>query len=592
VHTEKPRLGLARDLRLPLEAVTQTFGFVGKRGSGKTYGALKLGELFLVAGGQVVALDPVGKWWSLRLAADGKGKGFEIPVLGGHRGDLPLEPGSGALVADLVVDRRASLVLDVSLMTQGELKRFARDFGERLLQRKKGEAQPTPLHLFMEEAQEVVPERAQGEDERMKAAFVRLVKLGRNWGIGVTLVTQRPQAVSKEALNQTECLVALQTVGAHERKALREWIAHHGEQEKLVDLLPALHSGEAYVWSPSWLGLLQRVKIAPRTTFDASATPTMASARTAAAAAPLGRADLEALRASMAEVVRRAEEDDPKALRQRVRDLEASLAKNAPAEPDRARLATEWAKGSAAGAAQTQKHYAAVIARVEAKLGRIARTVEDAQTALAKVQDLVREPVDVGELPAAAPRATESRSAPRSEVVRGAQDAPAASAAKVDQPMQRVLDALAWLEMAGLSPPFSREQVAFLARYSPSSSSFANALGRLSTAQFVSYPTPGSVAATDSGRDAAHPPERASNAEELQTRVFKRIDGPMQRCLDPLLAAFPYPLSREKLAEAADYSAASSSFANALGRLHTVGCVWYPTKGYVVARGWLFLEAE
>lgn len=94
------KLHFAPGLSLPVEAVTQTFGFVGKRGSGKTYGALKLAELFLGADAQVVAIDPVGKWWSLRLGADGK-KGFDIPVLGGHRGDLPLEPAAGALIADL-----------------------------------------------------------------------------------------------------------------------------------------------------------------------------------------------------------------------------------------------------------------------------------------------------------------------------------------------------------------------------------------------------------------------------------------------------------------------------------------------------------
>ncbi len=593
------KLQFAKNLALPDDAATQCFGFVGRRGSGKTYGAMKLAELFLASGVQIIVIDPVGKAWSLRLAADGKARGFDVPVLGGHRGDLPLEPGAGALLADLVVDRRTSLVLDVSLMTQGELKRFARDFGERLLQRKKGEAQPTPLHLFVEEAQELLPERAQGDDERMKAAFVRLVKLGRNWGIGITLVTQRPQAVSKEALNQTECLVALQTVGAHERKALREWIAHHGEQEKLVDLLPALQSGEAYVWSPSWLGVLERVRIAARTTFDASATPTMASAKKVAAAAPLGAVDLEALRASMVEVVAKAEAHDPKALRAKVAKLEADLRKAQAGTPDTARLATERARGAQDATAHMQQDHrrelAQVVGSAEAGRRRAAGALDQALAQIKIAADALREPIEVPE------RREEVRSEPhlalRRETSRAAahprpERKTAVRAEGIDGPMQRVLDAIAWLEVAGLEPPYAREQVAFLARYKPGTGSFNNALGRLNGAGLVTYPGGGKVEMTDAGRAAAHRPDAVSGADELQSRVLKKCDGPMQRCLEPLLACFPRPMTRERLAEAARYEFGTGSFNNALGRLRTCGCIAYPDRGHVVARGWLFLEGD
>src|SRR3954470_8275001 len=98
-------LKLGRNLELPLDAVTQTAAFLGRRGSGKTYGATKLAELMLDAGAQIVALDPVGVWWGLRLNAVRTGPSpFQIPVLGGRHGDIPLEAGAGKLNADLVVD--------------------------------------------------------------------------------------------------------------------------------------------------------------------------------------------------------------------------------------------------------------------------------------------------------------------------------------------------------------------------------------------------------------------------------------------------------------------------------------------------------
>lgn len=41
------RLAIARDLALPLDAVTQKLAFLGRTGSGKTYAATKLAELML-----------------------------------------------------------------------------------------------------------------------------------------------------------------------------------------------------------------------------------------------------------------------------------------------------------------------------------------------------------------------------------------------------------------------------------------------------------------------------------------------------------------------------------------------------------------
>jgi DNA helicase HerA-like ATPase len=107
-------LKLAKDLSLPLDAATQTFAFIARKGAGKTYTAGKLVELLLDAGVQVVVLDTVGNWYGLRMSADGKGTGFDVPVLGGLRGDIPLEAAGGALIADIVVETGRSMVLDAS----------------------------------------------------------------------------------------------------------------------------------------------------------------------------------------------------------------------------------------------------------------------------------------------------------------------------------------------------------------------------------------------------------------------------------------------------------------------------------------------
>ena len=102
----------AKDLKLPLDAATQTIGCIARKRAGKSYAAGKLVEGFYENGVQFVIVDPVGNWYGLRLAADGKTVGLDVPVLGGLRGDIPLDPHSGKLVADAIIDTGRSFVLD------------------------------------------------------------------------------------------------------------------------------------------------------------------------------------------------------------------------------------------------------------------------------------------------------------------------------------------------------------------------------------------------------------------------------------------------------------------------------------------------
>jgi hypothetical protein len=243
----------SRRICLPLDAATQTFAFIARKGAGKTYTAGKLVEQLLHAGVQVVVLDTVGNWYGLRMSADGKGTGFDVPVLGGLRGDIPLEAAGGALIADIVVETGRSMVLDASQWSLADRQRFAAAFGERLWLRKKGEKHPAPVHLVIEESQLIVPQDVRGDTATMVGVYEEIIRLGRNYGIGVSMITQRPQSVNKEVLNQTECLFVGQVNGAQERDALKKWITHQGMDVHLVEELPTLKIGTFYVWSPQWL---------------------------------------------------------------------------------------------------------------------------------------------------------------------------------------------------------------------------------------------------------------------------------------------------------------------------------------------------
>ncbi len=269
----KKQLELGQGLTLPGNAVTQTLAFLARRGAGKTYAAMRLCEQMLSHDAQVIIVDPVGVWWGLRLDQKGNGPSdFEIPVLGGLHGDISLSAEGGAHVAEALIEHSSSAVLDVSLLSKRKMRQFLTDFGERFLLLKK--RLRSPVHLFLEEAQEVVPQRVVKGGERLFGAFESIIKLGRNFGIGASLISQRPQAVNKDVLNQAELLVVLQLTGPHERRAIRGWIQDQGANgAELEARLPKLQTGQAIVWSPAWLQIYKEVRILKKVSFDASSTP-------------------------------------------------------------------------------------------------------------------------------------------------------------------------------------------------------------------------------------------------------------------------------------------------------------------------------
>lgn len=317
----------ARTFNLPIEIVTQKTAFLGVTGSGKTYGCTKMAELMLEAGAQIVALDPVGVWRGLRMGAN-----FPIYIFGGLSGDFPLEPTGGALVADLIVDRGISVVLDVSQFEHDTDKtRFATAFADRFFFRKKSKR--SPVHLFMEECEEFVPQNPAKGEEKMLQAFRRLWKLGRNFGIGGSLISQRPQDVNKKALNQTGTLFVFQMTGPQERKAIEGWCSDVGvNAPDLGKMLPNIEVGKPHVWSPTFLKVSEPITIGLKITADVSSTPTMGE-HSDAQVNPLSEVDGISLREAMAATVERAKDNDPDALKQKVRNLEAELRKKPAAAP-------------------------------------------------------------------------------------------------------------------------------------------------------------------------------------------------------------------------------------------------------------------
>lgn len=583
-------LHIARGLHLPIDGVTQTMAFLARKRAGKTYGAMKLCEEMLDAGAQVVAIDPVGVWWGLRLDESGKKKGIDVIVIGGLRGDLPLEPGGGVLIADLIVDQNLSAILDVSQLEDEELARFVGDFCGRLFQRRK--AEPAAMHVFFEEAQLLAPERlVHKRQNKMLQAINKIVRLGGNYGIGATLISQRPQSVSKEVLTQVECLFVLQTNAAQERKAIMAWVTHHGvDVREMIADLPSLQRGEAYLWSPQWLDTFKKIKIGKRRTFDASATPKVGDRKSKPG--KLTKLDIKRVSAAMADVVERVEQNDPERLKARVRELEAQAAR--PLELAAVDVGA-LDRAHAAGYHQAEEKLAVEIEALRSRLSGavnfIRNTADDFSTHLKK---------QATQIAHTQPSPWPSREVPKTNAAKHPKRVPFAKLAKkrgngstpptseLEPRYQRIINALAWLERLGTGP-VDRKRLAFLANASPKSSTFTNSLGALRTTGLISYPDRSTVGLTNEGRAAVTENTGPTSSADLQAQVFAKLDPRHERILRVLVECYPGGLSRAELADAADASASSSTFTNSLGFLRGIGLVDYPGSGSVAATGNLFV---
>lgn len=583
-------LAIAPNLTLPDDAVTQTFAILAKRGVGKTYTASVMAEEMAYAGLPFVAIDPIGVWWGLR--ADGAADGLPIPVLGGDHGDVPITPEMGAQVAELIASERLTCVIDLGPWRKGQAIKFMTAFAETLYRKNR-----RPLHLFLDEADAYAPQRTQrGEGaERLLGAIEDIVRRGRARGLGCTLISQRPAVLNKNVLTQVETLVIHRITSPQDRKAIDDWVKLNAEVEESVEsTLPGLAVGEAWWWSPAYLGLLEKAVTRERNTFDSSDTPD----DVAIEPKDLAAIDLSGLHAQFEEAIEEQKRNDPTELRRLNRELEADKGKLetriSTLESDLEELQATPA-GIPEGLVEAVTKLSEETVHVASVLTEVGRDLDERGTDLDRVAQAAREAVNgqpqrvvrkararaaVPSAPAESPKTARVPAAPRD----------AQPTEGVTAPQQRILDALAALEGLRMREP-TKSQVALFAEQSPKSSGFQNNLGRLRALGYISYPPGKRAALTDEGRAIADASSAPRSAEEMHDYVSRLVPRPQWNMLHVLIRAYPHSMDRETLAEGVQQSVKSSGFQNNLGALRGLGLIDYPAGGEVVATPTLMLDS-
>lgn len=612
---KKQGLDISADgsLTLPAEdASTQTVVVYGGKGKGKTNFGTVLAEELYRNRLKFSALDPYGVMWGLRYGQAKTEKGLEILILGGVHGDLPILPTSGAVVADLVSDEAISTVIDISrhatgkMWSKSEKIRFVADYATRLFERQ-GEHR-RPLMQIIDEAGRYCPQNiphGAADLARCVGAIEELVEVGRNVGIGVTLITQRSARMNKSVSELAEAMVAFCTLGPNSVEAITDWAGEHIERarwKELVGEIRKLPRGTAMVVSPSWLGLEgQIVPIRARRTFDSSATPRAGaskSRRPGAASMP----SLDRYKARMVEVEKEASLGNPAELRKRIagleRELKAALtgvsalskaAVEKPPKVERVEVPVLSAKdrkliervGDLAEASSLKAHELA---------NAVSILKQRVEQLTAREQANVPLRVRMG-LPKSTPppRASVRTSLPTfEEATKMGTPAPEG----VTPARQKILNGLAFVEQVLGASNADRDQLAFLADQSARSSTYANSLGMLRSAQLIDYPAKGRVGLTDEGRAIAVAEGVPSTSSELHALVQRKVPPSRWRIIETLIKAYPKDVDRAELAELSNQSATSSTYSNSLGALRTLGLIDYPNRGSVIATPALFLEGR
>jgi hypothetical protein len=285
--------------------------------------------------------------------------------------------------------------------------------------------------------------------------------------------------------------------------------------------------------------------------------------------------DLAGLRAQLAEA------------NQKIRRLES--AKPAPAETKTERVEVPVLKDA------ELKRLETVFERAESILDKLGDMSEDINVAAKEVRDaLTRSQAQPGTY-AALKRSERAESVFPVVSRRQAQayaelcTSPPPDNPDITRPMQRILDALQSFRVLGLDS-VSKSNVAVFSDQSPTSSGFANNLGRLRTLGMIDYPAGGMVALTSDGLAQAGNSTPIASLDELHRAWFSKLPNPKVRILENLIRIYPKSLSKGALAELSGQSSTSSGYANNLGALRSLGLIDYPRTGEVAATALLFPE--
>jgi hypothetical protein len=552
-------LHVSRDFTLPAQFVTHRNALLGMSGSGKSNATTVIAEELFRLRLPWILIDPKGDAFGIRSNRAGTGPGLDVPIFGGMHGDLPLAPRAGKLMGELVAADKITGIFDLSSFdSDAEKARFMADFGRALFRNRK-----TPIHVFCDECHEYMPQpgaggRLEGPAAECVGVWKKVAVQGRQKGIGFTLASQRSAHVNKTCLYTCETLIAMRTMGKHDRKAIEDWADSMGEAKELRAALPQLADGEAYIFSPHRLRISKRVRFRRRETYDSGRTPEVGETVVAPKLADL---DLAALRNELAALELPVAADGDGAdllleknaeLRARVQELEAQCT-------------------------SLQHAYDAACDLMRAEIDRV---IQEAYAAARRSAPVAT--VDVSPSPA---RAVVHRD-PKPAKSNGNAAAELSPPSPVPARSAKAPDSMGKCERALVAAlkqhrTLSLSQAAIVAGYSPAASTTSVAAAKLRRLGLIAAAGGGKVQLTPAGQALAHDIPELPSGKALAEYWFGQLGKCERELLQRIVAAFPRTRDLHAVATEAGYSTTASTISVAVSKLRKLDLVTGPSTALV-----------
>ena len=225
-------------INFPLKFLYQVIFIGGKRGSGKSWTAGVMMEELNRLGLQFVCFDALNSHGHLsELNGIESIKPAKNESINMQKFINKLKKGNSSLVINLS---------EIPLDTQHKL---VAEYCESMLET---DFKGNGVMTILEECQDFVPQLGRPPSFN---SIVRLCKLGRAKGYGVTLISQRPAAVSKEALSQASIYMIHNVINTKDLEAVREQLSFgtdKSEIRKITDGINYASPGELVCYAPEF----------------------------------------------------------------------------------------------------------------------------------------------------------------------------------------------------------------------------------------------------------------------------------------------------------------------------------------------------
>lgn len=536
--------------------VTQGTAILGIRGAGKTYTAKGIAEQMLDAKVPIIVFDAIGVWRYLKIAADAQGKAYKVVVAGGKQPDLPLSPHSAPQIIRAALRENIPLIVDLydTKLSKADWRRIVQECFRIMLYENQG-----LRHIFLEEAAEYVPQRV--TDGQTFAEVEKLVRMGGNASLGITIINQRSQELNKSVLELCDNLVMMRQKGFNAIAYAEKWAERLSpEQAKQIgQKLPKMEAGDCWVFTDA-----HEEPVFTRSEIIRSFHPDRKRPehpKNSSIADPTEF--VQKLSSELVHVIEEAKANDPAELKRTIADLRKQLAKApqpAPAaEPvkilvldDEAKELLKKANFLTDSLAVAMNNGIEQLSAATVELGRLRQRVEGVTSKpvprtvggrLPSYRTTIPKPV------------TKPRPLPASN----------GSLSKMERAILAVLDAHGECNIGKL---------ALLAGYTKSGS-FMNSLSSLRSQGLIQGENQSIMEITEEGRSHGPFPSLPSTSQEkfnywINFPHFSRMEREILSALWHSEGA----LTKDEIAQAANYEIpVSGSFMNSLSSLRTAGVI-------------------